>query len=252
MSREALMTKTFVELADTLVDEFDVGELLNLLIGRCIEVLNVDGAAGLLLLAPAGALRVMSSSSEAMRVLELFELQEQEGPCLDCFQTGEQVVNQDLAASNGRWPKFSVVAMDAGFKAVHAFPMKLRGSCIGALNLFHVVAGDMSPSDVATAQAFADVATIAILQYRSTLEAQAINGQLASLFEDRAVVEQAKGVVAEREGMSMAEAYNALRNYALANNLKLNNVCIDIIERSLSTWALLVPATLPEGQGSLA
>ena len=83
----------------------------------------------------------MASSSEAMRVLELFELQAQEGPCLDCYRTGEPVVNQDLAAANGRWPRFAPEALAAGFRSVHALPMRLRGTVIGALNLFHVDAG---------------------------------------------------------------------------------------------------------------
>jgi GAF domain-containing protein len=167
MPREAMLAKTFVELADTLVADFDVVELLTLLAYRCVDVLDVD-AAGLMLVAPDGDLRVMASSSETMRVLELFELQTKEGPCLDCYRTGQPVVNQDLATVDGRWPQFAAKALATGFHSVHALPMRLRGTVLGALNLFHVEAGAMRLTDIESAQALADVATIAILQHRAT------------------------------------------------------------------------------------
>src|SRR3954466_5982820 len=129
MSREAILAKTFVELADTLVDDFDVVELLTLLVDRCVDVLGV-AAAGLMLVAPEGDLRVVASSSEAMRVVELFELQSQEGPCLASFTSGEHVFSPDLAASQGRWPKFAEVAVDAGYRAAHAVPLRLRDEVI--------------------------------------------------------------------------------------------------------------------------
>ncbi len=142
MPREGLLVRTFVELADTQVADFDVIELLTLLAHRCVDVLEVD-AAGLMLVGPDGNLRVMASSSEAMRVFELFELQSQEGPCLDCHRSGLSVVNQDLAAANSRWPRFAAEALTAGFHSVHALPLRLRGAVIGALNLFHLQAGQM-------------------------------------------------------------------------------------------------------------
>src|SRR2546429_4120815 len=135
MPRGATLARTLVGLADTLVAEFDVVELLTRLTDGCVDVLDV-GAAGIMLMSPEGDLRVMASSSEAMRVVELFELQSQEGPCLDCYRTGEPVVNQDLAVVNGRWPNFAPVALQAGFRSVHALPLRLRGQVIGAVNLF--------------------------------------------------------------------------------------------------------------------
>src|SRR5207248_14687 len=132
-----------------------------------------------------GDLRLMASSSEAMRVLELFELQAQEGPCLDCFRTSEAVVNQDLAVVNGRWPRFAPEALEAGFHSVHALPMRLRGAVIGALNLFHIEAGEWHEADVVAAQALADVATIAILQHRAAREAQLLNEQLQNALTNR-------------------------------------------------------------------
>jgi GAF domain-containing protein len=240
MAREAVLARTLVELADTLVDDFDVVELLTLLTDRCVDVLDV-AAAGLMLVSPSGELRVMASSSEAMRVLELFEIQSQEGPCLDCYRTGQAVVNQDLAVVNGRWPRFAPEAIAAGFQSVHALPMRLRGSVIGALNLFHLDIGDMRDADVLAAQAFADVATIAILQHRAVLEAQVLNDQLNFALNSRIVIEQAKGVLSERGSLSMEQAFGLLRNYARTNNLRLVDVARSVIDNNLSTEALGPP-----------
>jgi GAF domain-containing protein len=237
MSREALLARTLVELADTLVADFDVIELLTRLTDGCVDVLDV-GAAGLMLAAPEGALRVMASSSEAMRVLELFELQSQEGPCLDCYRTGQPMVNQDLATVNGRWPRFAAEALAAGFHSVHALPMRLRGAVIGALNLFHIEPGEMRQADVAAAQAMADVATIALLQHRAALEAQVLNEQLNHALNSRIVIEQAKGIIAEREGLNMEQAFSTLRNHARYHNLRLVDVAHDVIDGTLAASAL--------------
>jgi GAF domain-containing protein len=241
MPREAVLARTLVELADTLVDDFDVVELLTLLTDRCVEVLDVD-AAGLMLAAPDGDLRVMASSSEAMRVLELFELQSHEGPCLDCHRTGQPVVNQNLATVNGRWPRFVREALEAGFQSVHALPMRLRGTVIGALNLFRVDPGEMSQADVDAAQALADVATIAILSHRASLQSQLVNEQLNHALNSRIVIEQAKGMVAEREALNMEQAFSALRTHARAHNLRLVDVAQDVINGTLPSSALDRPS----------
>jgi GAF domain-containing protein len=241
MPREALLARTLVELADTLVDDFDVVELLTLLADRCVEVLDVS-AAGLMLVAPEGSLRVAASSSEAMRVVELFELQSDEGPCLDCYRTGEPVLNQRLAEDISRWPQFGPVALKAGFLSVHALPMRLRGVIIGALNLFRADQGDMDDADVVAAQAFADVATIAILQHRAVLEAQVLNEQLNHALNSRIMIEQAKGVLAERAGLDMEQAFSRLRNHARSHNLRLVDVAQQVIDGTLTSGALAPPS----------
>lgn len=237
MPRETLLAKTLVELADTLVAEFDVVELLTLLADSCVDVLDV-GAAGLMLAAPDGSLRVMASSSDAVRMLELFELQAQEGPCLDCYRTGEPISSEDLVVDSDRWPRFGAEALAAGFRSVHALPMRLRGTVIGALNLFHVDPGTMRKGDIAAAQAFADVATIAILQHRATAEASALNEQLNRALNTRIVIEQAKGMIAERRGLDMEQAFATLRNHARTHNLQLTEVASAVIEGALPTQAL--------------
>jgi GAF domain-containing protein len=171
-------------------------------------------------------------------VLELFELQAQEGPCLDCYRTGQPVVNQDLATVDGRWPRFAAEALAAGFHSVHALPMRLRGAVIGALNLFHIEAGSMRQADVEAAQALADVATIALLQHRAAFEAQVLNEQLHRALNTRIVIEQAKGMVADREGLNMEQAFTLLRNHARNHNLRLADVAHDVIAGTLAAAAL--------------
>jgi len=243
--REALLARTLVELADTLVDAFDVVELLTVLADRCVEMLDVT-AAGLMLVAPGGDLRVVASSSEAMRVVELFELQSHEGPCLDCYRTGERLLNQDLATVDGRWPLFAPVALAAGFRSVHAVPMRLRGVVIGALNLFRADDAEMTEADVVASQALADVATIAILQHRATLEAQVINEQLSAALSSRVVIEQAKGVIAERAGLDMEQAFLVLRNRARDHRVRLTDLAHDVVEGTVAAGP--VDVSRPRGR----
>ena len=238
--REALLARTLVELADTLVDDFDVVELLSLLVERCVDVLGVS-AAGLMLVAPVGDLRLAASSSEAMRVVELFELQAHEGPCLDCYRSGVPVMSQGLDMVNGRWPRFAPVALEAGFRSVHALPMRLRGVIIGALNLFRTDEGAIDAIDVLAGQALADMATIAILQHRAAVDAQVLNEQLSFALTSRVLIEQAKGVLAERAGLDMEHAFSLLRNHARNHNLRLGDVAQHVIDGSLGAGNLDPP-----------
>jgi GAF domain-containing protein len=226
-----------VELADNLVADFDVVELLTLLADRCVDVIDV-AAAGLMLASTTGELRVIASSSEAMRVLELFELQADEGPCVDCYRSGESTVNLKLEEIGGRWPQFSPKALAAGFRSVHSLPMRLRGQTIGALNLFRIDEGPLRENDLVAAQALADVATIAILQHRATHDAQVLNEQLTQALNTRIVIEQAKGVVAERADLDMERAFERLRKHARNHNLRLVDVAHAITTKALPVTAL--------------
>jgi GAF domain-containing protein len=232
-----MMARTLVELTDTLVDDFDVVELLTLLAHRCVELLDVS-AAGLMLASPEGALRVMASSSEAARVLELFELQAEDGPCIECFRTGRPVMDEDLAASTDRWPRFTPEALAAGFGSAHAIPMRLRQRVIGALNLFRNDTGALVEADLVVAQAFADVATIAVLQHRAVSEAQVLNEQLQHALNSRIVIEQAKGMVAERDAIDVQQAFARLRSHARRHNRRLVDVAREVVEGKLSSSTL--------------
>jgi GAF domain-containing protein len=235
--RETLLARTLVELADTLVADFDVVDLLTLLATRTVEVLGMT-AAGLMLAAPDGGLRAMASSSEAMRVLELFEIQADEGPCYDCYKTGLPVVNERLVLDSGRWRRFASEALTAGFQTVHAVPMRLRGNVIGALNMFHAEADEFRQVDIDAAQALADVATIAILQHRAVIEAKTLNDQLNQALNSRIVIEQAKGTVAEREGLDMVQSFARLRAHARDNNLRLAEVARGVVDGTLDVARL--------------
>jgi GAF domain-containing protein len=241
MTREAVLAKTFVELADSLVADFDVVDLLSMLADRCVELFDVT-EAGIMLASPDGTLRVIASSSETMRSLELFELQSQEGPCLDCYATRSPVLNQDLDHPDGPWPQFAEKALDAGIHSVHALPLRLRSTVIGALNLFRPDRGEMGDADVDAAQALADAATIAILQQSAVIETRVVNEQLQQALNTRVLIEQAKGVLAERTGIEMNQAFSALRHYARNHNLRLATVAETLIDGTLDSTALLADA----------
>ncbi|MBV8161856.1 MAG: GAF and ANTAR domain-containing protein [Acidimicrobiia bacterium] len=232
MARESSLARMFVELADSLVADFDVVDVLTVLADSCVEVLDV-AAAGLMLASPEGDLRVVASSSETVRLLELFELQADEGPCVDCYRSGRAVVQPELDRAGDRWPHFAPKALEAGFGSVQALPMRLRDHSIGALNMFRVAKGPLSDDDVLLAQALADVATIAILQHRATRDAQLLNDQLTEALKSRIVIEQAKGIVAERAGVDMDEAFARLRRHARKHNLRLADVALDITTRAV-------------------
>jgi GAF domain-containing protein len=228
MTRESVLVRAMVELADNLVDDYDVVDVLTTLSDRCVDVLDI-AAAGIMLATPQGHLQAVTSSNDAMRVVELFELQSAEGPCLDCFHSGQPVVNQDLATAGQRWPRFAPVAVEAGFRAADAIPMRLRGQIIGSLNLFRTETGSMNDGDVEIAQALADIATIAILQNRTAVATRDLNAQLESALASRVIIEQAKGVLAERRRIPVDEAFTQLRRHARNNNLRLAEVARDTV-----------------------
>ena len=237
-SRQQNIIKSLVTMADNLVDNFDVVDLLTGLTSRCVSVLDVS-AAGVMFASPGNGLRLVASSSEAMKVVELFELQAREGPCLDAFRTGERVETEILKSGSGRWPRFSAVAIDAGFRSALALPLRLRERTVGALNLFNVEATPLDEQDIIVAQGLADLATISVLQHGTASEIQRVNEQLNRALESRIVIEQAKGVIAERAGIDLAEAFVRLRSYARAHNLLLADVAAAAIDGLLppTAWA---------------
>jgi GAF domain-containing protein len=236
MPRETVLAQTLVELADNLVEHFDVVDLLSLLSSRCVAIMDVT-TAGVILAAPSGRLQVVASSSDAMRILELFELEAEEGPCMDCYRTGEPIINVDLPAAD-RWPRFSALATAEGVRSVHALPMHLRGRTIGAFNLFRSTHGLLDDADVVVAQALADVATIAILQHESAANAQLLNDQLSQALHSRVVIEQAKGRVSEATGVDMEQAFMRLRRHARNHGTPLGSICRDIAEGTLHPQSL--------------
>jgi GAF domain-containing protein len=217
------LSDLFVEVADTLVDDFDVIDFLHNLTIHAGEISGA-GAVGLMLTDQQGHLQFMAASNSSGEHLELYQLQNVEGPCLDCFATGQPVVNADLVNAADRWPTFAPRAIKLGYRAVHAFPMRLREHTIGALNLFGTTGMLFDQSEVRVVQALADVATIAILQEGKISRAEALTEQLQGALNSRVIIEQAKGAVAARAGISPDEAFELLRNRARSGHMRLVDV----------------------------
>jgi transcriptional regulator with GAF, ATPase, and Fis domain len=222
------LAQAFVELADTLVAGYDLMEFLQTLTDRCVGLLEVD-AAGLLLADSGGALRLVAASTEQARVVELFQIQSDEGPCLDCYRSGQAVIISDIRsdAATARWPRFAPATWETGYAGVHAIPMRLRDQVIGTLNLFKT--GGLDPAVVTAATALVDVATIGILQERAVRQQEVVAGQLQRALNSRVVIEQAKGILAERLRVTPDEAFILLRRYARDHNHPLTELSGDVI-----------------------
>jgi transcriptional regulator with GAF, ATPase, and Fis domain len=228
---ERLLAEVFVEFADTLVDDFDLMEFLHRLTVRCADVLGVS-AAGLLLADQRGALRVVAASTERTRLLELLQLQTDDGPCAQCFHTGQPVAVTDLTAAIARWPAFVTEARHIGFASVHALPMRLRTDVIGALNLFDTHTGALDAGTIRLGQALADVATIGILQARAIRDRDTLAEQLQAALNTRVVIEQAKGVIAERRRLDMDQSFTLLHDTARSSNRSLSDLARAVVDRT--------------------
>jgi GAF domain-containing protein len=233
-TREQELAETFVLLADSLVRDFDPAEFLYQLVHRCADLFAVE-QAGLMLMEPSGVLHVAAATSHATHLIELLQLQADQGPCLECFRSGEPVTVADLSTSeiSTRWPEFAPAAQTAGFRSVSAFPMRLRQQTIGALNLFGSSTGIPGAADTLAAQALADVATISILQNRASDDSRLLVDQLQGALHSRVLIEQAKGIISERVGMGVDTAFETLRTYARNHNLKLADAANGIIKGNI-------------------
>lgn len=231
-TRQALTATTFVEIVETLVGDFDVIEVLTVLTSRCVELLGA-AAAGILLADGDGHLRVIGASTEQIQLLELFQVQNDQGPCLDCFHSGTVVLHSDLDAVSP-WPLFAAECQKTGFASVCAVPLRLKSRILGCLNLFMSAPGGLSRADVALAQALADVASISIIQDQATRDAAIREGNLQHALNSRIAIEQAKGMIAERNSTDMDEAFSRLRSYARNNNRGLTDVAHALIAGTIT------------------
>jgi len=230
--REHALADTFVTLADTLVADYDVVDLMQHLVDVSVSLLGAQ-AAGLLLVDQPGGLTVVASSSEESRLLEVFQLQNNQGPCLDCVTTSTAVSCGDLVAETDRWPMFAQAAADAGFRSVVALPLRLRSEVVGGLNLFYTRSQQIPSVDQRIGQAFADVATIGILQQRAMHRGALLAEQLQRALNSRVTIEQAKGVLAERLGVGVGQAFSALRLHARNHNMRLTDVAMGVVRGEL-------------------
>ena len=237
MTREQLITQAFVDLADTLVDDYDVVDLMHTLGERCVELFEVD-AAGIILRDTRHRLVAVASTSSEADLSELFALQNDEGPCLDCVSTGERVVNVGLDEAARRWPNFVAKVNEYGFVTTHAFPLRLRGDVLGSINLFCRSTGTLSTEDVTVVQGLADIATIALLHQRVVRHHEVLSEQLQSALNSRIVIEQAKGVLAERAGIGVGPAFELMRAHSRRERRLLRETAEDVISGALDVSRL--------------
>jgi hypothetical protein len=240
------LSRTFVELADTLVENYDQIDFLHRLAERCVSLLGV-AEAGVVLVDPEGQLRPLASSSERMHLIELIEVQREDGPCLDSWRSGKAVREDDLAESRERWPRFAPAALEAGFLSAYAVPMRLRDERIGALNLFASQTYGLIEPDETIAQAMADVATIGILHARFIREREEVSEQLRAAFNARIALERAKGIVAEATGTDVDETFALMRGYTRRHRLLLSEVARQLISRDLAVDAIRSPSSTSSG-----
>ena len=234
------LSEVFVEVADTLVGEFDLIEFLQMVTAHTSDLVEAR-AAGLLLADSEGRLQLMAASDEHAEMLELFQLQAHEGPCQECYRTGAPVINADLSTAAGKWPQFAPRAVEAGYRSVHAFPLRLRDQVIGALNLFGTDAGHMAPADVRVVQALADVATIGLLQERAIRDSGVLTEQLQRALNSRIVIEQAKGMLAQIHGGTTDQAFERLRAYGRSHGAPLSAVAEAVLRDPGSVAELTTP-----------
>jgi GAF domain-containing protein len=238
MHREQDLLAAFIQFADTFVDDYDVVEFLHRLATRCVEFVGAS-EAGVMLADRNGTLCYVASSSERMRLIELFELQHDQGPCLDAYRSGVAVFSGVTDDATTKWPRFAPHAREVGFASVSALPMRLRTEVIGALNVFSSSPAPLDSEDLLVAQALADIATIGILQERALRDSRIVTSQLEAALESRVVIEQAKGIVAERAHVSIDAAFSLLRGYARSHNRLLSQTAHEIIAGTLTTDALV-------------
>lgn len=231
---------TLLELADTLGSDYDVIDYLDTLLQRSCALLEVD-AGGVMLANGNGSLELMVSTSARTRLLELFEIQGDQGPCLDSYRLGERVIGDDLAEHGAlqRWPQFAAEALGNGYTSVYAFPLRWRNHAIGALNLFGHEPGPVGPLQLQGAQAMAQMAAIGILQERAVRESRELAGHLQTALNSRVIIEQAKGVLAERGGIDMGRAYDTLRAYCRNRNLSLRDTASAVAASELPADEIL-------------
>jgi GAF domain-containing protein len=231
-TREGRLLETFAVLADTLVDDYDVVDLLQTLVDACRDLLDTTDA-GILLADPEGALELISSTSEAADLVEVMQVAAESGPCIESFRSGKHVSLPDVAHAPPEWSEFRRTALENGFAAVEAIPMRLRDVTIGTLNLLRSEPGSPPADDLAAARAFADVATIGILHERTVRESEVLSAQLQLALNSRVVIEQAKGVVSFTAGVPIDAAFSLIRAYARQHGLRLSDVAARVVRREL-------------------
>ncbi|GAB3607575.1 GAF and ANTAR domain-containing protein [Conyzicola nivalis] len=237
-TREEKINEAFVAMSDALMNDYDIVDLLSTLLNDCTDILGIE-AGGILLVDPAGDLELVASTSEEAAVVETMIIAAGAGPCIDCFDTAAPVAVADIDTVAEKWPKFHRTALDQGFRSTYAVPMRLKSEVVGVMNLLSADLGPLSEKDGKIAQALADIAVLGILHERNFRNPFVIKEQLHLALDTRILIEQAKGVLAQGEGLSMAAAFNTLRAYARRNGMTLRSVADGAVRRTIDTADLV-------------
>jgi GAF domain-containing protein len=246
LSRETRINTAFVTVVDAITTDFDIVDVLHVLVEQCTEVLDADGG-GLMLVNSNGQLQLMTSTSDSADFVEVMQLNADSGPCIDCFTSGAELSVPNIQSSGGRWPAFQKSAMQKGFHSAHATPMRLHGQIIGTMNIFRSKRGALSERDASVAQALTDIATIGILHERVVREGAILAEQLHNALDSRIFIEQAKGMIAHSRSLTMDDAFTVLRSHARNNNLTIRSVA-----EGISTRAISVQSIIPAGRVTAA
>ncbi|MFG2649253.1 ANTAR domain-containing response regulator [Streptomyces sp. NPDC048436] len=250
-SRERLLAEAFVAVADSLTDEFDVVEFLQSMAVHSVELLGVS-AAGFTLADSQGELGLVAASGGHAWVFDLFALQQGQGqgqsqdqgqgqgPGPDCYRSGTAQTNIALGdpEATTAWPGFAPRALAVGCAMTHVLPLRREDQALGTLQLFQTTATVLGPDEIALAQALVDIATIAILRRRFLEQTLVERDQLQSALTSRVVIEQAKGVLAERWQCTVDEAFEALRRHARTNRLRLTECARLVVAGEFDTEAI--------------
>jgi len=217
----------FVQLAYVLDPRHDMLDTMDLLVHSAVRfTAAVD--AGIVLADADAVLHMIASTSERTSDVEEIQLEAQQGPGWDSYRSGQTVEALNLRAARERWPQFMRFAEQRGFRAGYAVPVTLRGQHLGALNLFLDRSAASTDSDAAVAQALAQAATIAIVQRRVGKQ-RADRFTLQDALHSRILLEQAKGALAYRRGVSIDEAFKLLRDHARRTGARLRDVADQVV-----------------------
>lgn len=237
------------EITDALVQDFDVVDVATQVVTSCAELVGADNV-GLLVADAAGQLRLLAATSEEAHVIESFQVEGGDGPCLEAFTTGELVSAGSPGEIAGRWPHFARIAQREGIGAVFAAPLTMRGRPIGSLNVFSEAPGELDADARRKVELLAGLATVALTQAERVRDHATTVQQLQTALTSRVAIEQAKGVLIAATGVDVDEAFARLRAYARANRRRLSEVALDVVERRLD--AETFTATAPTGSGRAA
>lgn len=240
ITREEKINDAFVRVAGTLIDDYDVVDLLSTLMNTCTELLDVQ-AGGILLTDTTGGLELVASTSEEAETVEIMTVAAGAGPCIESYTTGAVVSVPNIDEDAQSWPRFRRTALEQGFRAAHAIPLRLHGQVIGAMNLMSTDAGALSARDSRLAQALADVATVGIVHERNFRQPAVVSAQLHLALDTRVLIEQAKGALAQYLSCTMTEAFTALRDYARTHEISLRVAAQGVLDRTTPIELIAVP-----------